>query len=260
MILPIEKFEELRLKDIKPGYKLLFRGEPGTLKSTLAFYSIWENIDSSNQGIYLLFEENEKIFLDQLKSMNIYDDRKAKKQWLTIIPFSVYPYENEINGKIITEIGDDIFTQKNFTINQFLTDIENYLEHMKQSCEEKQVKMIVFDPLSTIKDFYQKKNPIGVRTELQQLFKHPLFEKVVTIFITEKTREPYFHNAEEYLADGIFDLMLHPTIPSKIVIQCRKMRGHDINRIPHVLMFEKESKGYKFKLGETVPGNLDGYK
>lgn len=241
MELTIDGLErDIGIKELKEGYKILIRGDPGSLKSTLAFYLVWNVCNPENKAIYLLFEEDEFIFLNHLESMGIHPRKKMDNNSLLLLPVPIFPTEE---GK---KIADDILAPQ-----EFINQLNSFLNKLEEIGEKEKYKMVVFDTLSTIKDFYQADSIKDIRINLQKLFKHPSLKKVISFFITEKTKDSVF-NVEDYLVDGIIDMRFYAQRPSDVLFQCKKMRGYKINRVPHVVKFDSGTK-YKFKLGETVP-------
>lgn len=236
MDLNIGNLEEfINIKQILKGYKILIRGEPGTLKSTLAFWSICSNCNENDKAVYFSFEENKDIFLKQLTSMEQMDDildynKKMQSEQLYFVTNPVWPPNDR---------------KKVNSAESFIDEFQVSLNEIKK---DPKIKMIVIDPLSTIKDYLQAfitpnekridYKPGMIRYDLHEIFNHSLFNNVVSFFITEKSTSDFIFNTEDYLVDGIFDLRNSETAPKRFtIISCVKMRGHNIDREDYKLVY-----------------------
>ena len=243
--------------DIEKGYKILIKGEPGTLKSTLVFWLVHLACDEENRAIYFSFEEDIEIFRNHLRHMEVIKKDGKEKDYLQLLTYpGLKPGEDR---KKIYGSPDD-----------FIKDLLNLLDENDKNIKDSKVSMIVFDPWSTIKDYLLacNRNIANIRNRIPSkesitsykreifrynihtIFNHPFFEKVVSFFIVEKTNDSKF-NVEDYLVDTIFELRISETSRAHpVIIRCAKMRGYNIKHSDFTLYYHPHTG---FDVREVLP-------
>ncbi len=131
MELTIEGLEkDTGIGDIKEGNKILFRGEPGTLKSTLAYYLVWNACSNEKKALYLLFEESKKVFSDHLNNMQIDTSKKEMNGSLILKTFTVFSSNNGLstdNGYTIIDFKERI-KEEVLSYQNFLKNFESFVK------------------------------------------------------------------------------------------------------------------------------------
>ena len=208
---------------------VLLAGTPGTMKSTLAYYTLLSNAQGGEtKALYLTLEQDKDNFMYHLNKlglgdnaegrMNLFDLTTTREQWLK------WSQNNEADAKIEENDGK-------MNLNTFKKQLETLKGAMG-------FNLLVIDSLPVVEMMFKMKDP---RDDLFHFFKWLKTLNVTTFVITEMTQDsPKFSKHDiDFLADGIIKLSMVNISPTKVQrqIQIVKMRGVDHTTDPFELRF-----------------------
>ncbi len=192
---------------VPEGYVVLLSGAPGTMKSSLAFSILYQNVlQEGRKAAYFTLEQSKDLLLEQMASMGMADE----KVWENLV---------------LLDMGN---IRKNLN---FLQGRGTWLELFKMYCnnvmKSDKISILVVDSLDVLETM--TKTP-DRRSELYFLFEWLRDLGPLAFLISEKSMDlgPLSLAPDEaYLADGIIELNMHPT--SDLYVQRRlrvmKMRA-----------------------------------
>ena len=214
--LNIEGLDDKMDEGIPDKHIVLIAGTPGTMKSTLAYYTLLANAQSGNaKALYLTLEQDKDNFMYHLNKigfgdnaegrMNLFDLTTTREQWLK--------WKKDGRGAEAEGTGG----------KSSLDTFKNQLETLKGAMD---FNLLAIDSLPVVEMMFQMKDP---RDDLFQFFKWLKTLGVTTMLITEMTQDsPKFSKHDiDFLADGIIKLSMEQVSPTKVQrqIQVIKMRG-----------------------------------
>jgi circadian clock protein KaiC len=210
---------------IPEGHIVLIAGTPGTMKSSLAYYFLNQNVLKSDlRGLYLSFEQSRNSLNFQLAQMNMNIDLGERLQIVDL-------------SKIRKAAGD--FKNKNW-----LDVVQKHLELLHRKYK---FNLLVIDslPVLEILSLIEEK-----RTKLFRFFEWLRDLRLTTLIINEVSPDPNILRDEDFLADGILHLTLERIGDIDIFrrIRCVKMRGMDHN----TSIFTLEYKDNLFKITQAI--------
>jgi len=201
----IEGFDEKLGGGIPEGSIVLLCGEPGTLKSTVVFYSMFYNaIKESKPGVFISLEQSRDSFIRHLKGFNL--DLKAVEDQVSIVDLGII--RKNLAG-MVNKAWIDVFKM--------------YAENMKKALN---YRILAIDSLPVLEVMARFQNP---REDMFQFFAW-LRELESTIFIISEMKAGELHYGkygEEFVADGIIHVKMECVDDANIQrrIRCVKMRG-----------------------------------
>ncbi len=206
---------------IPEGHIILIAGTPGTMKSSLSYYFLYNNVMAQNaRGLYLSFEQSKKSLIFQMSRMGL---DKDLGDGLKIVDLSR-----------IRSVASDYKGKNWFNI------IKKHLELLHNKY---QFNILVIDslPVLEILSLMDEK-----RTKLFQFFEWLRKLNLTTLIINEVSADPNILRDEDFLADGIIHLTLERVGDIDIFrrIRCVKLRGMDHN----TSIFTIEYKDKLFKI------------
>jgi KaiC/GvpD/RAD55 family RecA-like ATPase len=210
---------------IPEGHIVLIAGTPGTMKSSLAYYFLNQNVLKSDlSGMYLSFEQSKDSLNFQLAQMNMNIDLGERLQIVDL-------------SKIRKAAGD--FKSKNW-----LNVVQKHLELLHKKYR---FNLLVIDslPVLEILSLIEEK-----RTKLFRFFEWLRDLRLTTLIINEVSPDPNILRDEDFLADGIIHLTLERIGDIDIFrrIRCVKMRGMNHN----TSIFTLEYKDNRFKITQAI--------
>jgi KaiC/GvpD/RAD55 family RecA-like ATPase len=210
---------------IPEGHIVLIAGTPGTMKSSLAYYFLNQNVLKSDlRGLYLSFEQSRNSLNFQLAQMNMNIDLGERLQIVDL-------------SKIRKAAGD--FKNKNW-----LDVVQKHLELLHRKYK---FNLLVIDslPVLEILSLIEEK-----RTKLFRFFEWLRDLRLTTLIINEVSPDPNILRDEDFLADGILHLTLERIGDIDIFrrTRCVKMRGMDHN----TSIFTLEYKDNLFKITQAI--------
>jgi KaiC/GvpD/RAD55 family RecA-like ATPase len=221
----IRGFDEELGGGIPEGHLILVSGTPGTMKSSVAYNILYNNIKhKSSQGVYVSLEQSRENLLFQIESLGLDDIDELK---LTILDMA----------KIRKEI--DMTKER-----PWLDVLKKHLVYLKESLD---FDLLVIDSLPVAEMI---SNVEDERAYLFYFFEWIRDLKVTSFIISEISTDPSKVYPEEFLADGIILLTLERINEVDVSrrIRCVKMRGVNHN----TGYFTLEFKDDEFQAGQAI--------
>lgn len=221
----IKGFDEELGGGIPEGHIILISGTPGTMKSSVAYNILYNNIKNEESiGVYVSLEQSRENFLFQIESLGLHDIEELK---LTILDMA----------KIRKEV--DMTKEK-----PWLDVMKKHLDYLKESLN---FDLLVIDSLPVVEMLSKIEDE---RAYLFYFFEWLRDLKVTTFIISEISTDPSTVYPEEFLADGIVLLTMERVNEVDVHrrIRCVKMRGVNHN----TGYFTLEFKGDAFQASQTI--------
>lgn len=238
----IEGFDQYLEPGIPWGSVCLVMGGPGTLKTTLTFSLLYNNMKKKNlKGLYISLEQSKESLMANMANIGMKD---INKDTLEIADYGTLRlmlkkaldrtrtdlnrnHEPGPNGKML-DMKKPIPEDNNVGIN-WLDDIQKLI---RDRVEFGDVSLVVIDSLNGLYALTDFTNP---RKELFHFFGF-LREINVTSFLIAEAMptSPIIgeYGVEQFLSDGILEMGVIEDHEPMRYIQVRKIRGihHDMNK------------------------------
>ena len=214
----IEGLDEKMQGGIPAGSVVLLVGEPGTMKSSIAFNMLYNNAkaDSVN-GLYVTLEQGTKSLSRHMAGLGMNPDDVGEK--IEIVDIGLI-------RKKLTQLREQSWVQV----------FKMYTKNLKESSD---YNLLVIDSLPVLEVLARFENP---REELFHLFEWLRDLGVTTFLITEMNPDSkaYAEKGEDFLADGIMYLRMQETGDVSVQRQIRivKMRATEHNTDYHTMLFD----------------------
>jgi KaiC/GvpD/RAD55 family RecA-like ATPase len=213
----IEGFDDKLNGGIPRGHNILILGEPGTMKSSLAFYMLYKNaIDSDLKGAYITLEQSRESFLEHIEAMGI--DFNNVKENITVVDLSLI-------RKNLDKLGQQTWTQI----------FKMYAQNLKKNMN---YDIMVLDSLPVLELLANFPEP---RNDLFHLFEWLKELNVTIILISEMSQsaKDFGKFGEDFLSDGIIHLKMENVdgVTVQRRIRCVKMRGTNHSPDYHTLLY-----------------------
>ena len=221
----IRGFDEELGGGIPEGHLILVSGTPGTMKSSIAYNILYNNIKhESSQGVYVSLEQSRENLLFQIESLGLDDIDELK---LTILDMAKIRKEIEMTKE-----------------RPWLDVLKKHLVYLKESLN---FDLLVIDSLPVAEMI---SNVEDERAYLFYFFEWIRDLKVTSFIISEISTDPSKVYPEEFLADGIILLTLERVNEVDVSrrIRCVKMRGVNHN----TGYFTLEFKDDEFQAGQAI--------
>jgi KaiC/GvpD/RAD55 family RecA-like ATPase len=229
----IEGLDEKLQGGIPAGSVILLVGEPGTMKSSVAYNVLYNNAKENGiNGLYVTLEQGSASLSKHMTGMGMNPEEVKKNIELVDIG---------LIRKKLTQLREQSWVQV----------FKMYTKNLKESSD---YGLLVIDSLPVLEVLAKFENP---REELFHLFEWLRDLGVTTLLISEMNPDSkaYSENGEDFLADGIVYLrmMEEGDVSVQRHIRFVKLRATDHNTDYHSLLFD----GGKFKatkvIGRTKP-------
>jgi circadian clock protein KaiC len=181
----VEGLDERLHGGIPHGHSVLVAGTPGTMKSTLAYYILYQNAKAERKdGIYVTFEQSKESIVQQMGSLGLQFD--AVKDYLTILDMAT------MRGEV------DDFGVKT-------TWIQMAQQSIKDAYERNGADIIAFDSLGIFQLVAGLDQP---RAQLYQFVKRIKGFGATSLWISEMDAgsQKYGRWDEDFLMDGVFHI------------------------------------------------------
>ncbi|MFA5895682.1 MAG: ATPase domain-containing protein [Thermoplasmata archaeon] len=214
----IHGFDEKLGGGIPVGMVVLLAGEPGTMKSTIAFNILYQNaLKEGRPGTYISLEQGRDNFTRHLIGM------------------SLSPKDVEAKVSIV-DLGMIRRNLDDMAQRTWIEIFKMYAANLKRSLN---YEVLVVDSLPVLELMARFETP---REELFQLFEWLRDLKATTILISEMKAgsEDFGKYGEEFLSDGIIHLKMERVDDANIQrrIRCVKMRGTNHSPNYYTLIFQ----------------------
>lgn len=222
---------------IPRGHIALIRGSTGTMKSSLAYYILYNNALEGRRGLYVTLEQDAKSLADQMKSLGML--ASAAVRLIPILDLSRGREKlQELQKKMQSLEG-----------NEFRSPILKdgfhgvYQRKVEELVKEHNLEMLVFDSLDALEliaGFRER------RKDLYDVFEWLRSLKVTVFVISESSPDLLtFMRSEDcsdeaFLADAIFELKMETVNDVDIQrrIRCVKMRSVEHTTDYFTLIYE----------------------
>ncbi|MFO7619354.1 MAG: ATPase domain-containing protein [Thermoplasmata archaeon] len=214
----IEGFDDKLQGGIPAGSVVLLVGQPGTMKSSVAFNMLFNSaLEKGLKGLYVTLEQSSKSLAKHMASMGM--DPEQVRDKIEVIDIGLI-------RKKLTQLQEQSWMQV----------FKMYTKNLKDSND---YQLLVIDSLPVLNVLAKFHNP---REELFHLFEWLRDLGVTTVIITEMTPDsPKFSDyGEDFLADGIIYLRMAEMgdVSVQRQIRCVKMRSVNHNGDYHSLLFD----------------------
>lgn len=216
---------------IPDKYVTLICGRAGTMKSTLAYYILFNNAKiKKKRGIYVTLEQTRVSLLEHMIKLGM-DTKTLTDSGSGIVVIDMTRLRKETKAKTV---GEDV----NW-VDSIIQTVESY--KVKYSCD-----ILVLDSLAALYSLATFNNP---RSDIFFFFER-LRELDMSVFIISEMLDPTkdqfgMFGVEDFLADGIIHLDLEKSSRRvNLFLSVFKMRKTNHDRSYYPLMFD----GSKFEI------------
>ncbi len=215
----VRGFDDKLYGGIPKNSVVLVVGEPGTMKSSLCSYILYQNArQAKKRGVYFTFEQGRESLTNHLYDMGI--DFSEYEEYLSIVDLSLIRKNTEKLGQ---HTWIDIFKM--------------YARNLQQNMA---YDIMVLDSLPVLEMLARFQDP---RNDLFHLFEW-LKELGLTTFVISEMQQstsPFGMNGEDFLADGLIHVKMERVDDVNIQrrIRCVKMRGTNHSPHFHTLLFSE---------------------
>ncbi len=216
----VDGLDEKMEGGIPRGNVVLLAGEPGSLKSTVAFHMAYQNaVKENRRALYVTMEQSRESLLQNMEGVGMRPEAVADK--LSIV-----------------DIGHIRRSLNVLGTKSWLEILKSFAQNVKES---QGYDILVIDSLPVLETLSTFDNP---RNELFHFFEWMRGLEVTSLLITEThPGEGYGEYGEDYLADGIIHLMMSKVNEETIQRRVRvvKMRSSNHSSNLFSLLLEKGS-------------------
>jgi len=229
----IHGFDEKLGGGIPKGHIVILAGEPGTMKSTIAFNLLYQNaVREDVPGCYISLEQGRDSLSRHLVSMGL--------------------NPTDVEDKVsIVDLGMIRRNLDGMAERTWLEIFKMYASNLKRTLN---YEVLIVDSLPVLEVMARFENP---REEIFQLFEWLRDLKITAMLIGELKpgSEDFGRNGEEFLCDGIFHTKMERVDDSNIQrrIRCVKMRGTAHSPNFYTLIFQNGVLQVTRILSESAP-------
>jgi circadian clock protein KaiC len=214
----IRGFDEKLSGGVPGGHVVLVVGEPGTMKSTVAFNLMYHNaLREDRAGTYIILEQSRASFAAHLRGLGL------------------NPKDVEDRVSVV-DLGMVRKTLEGLENRTWMEIFKMYAANLKESLE---YDILVVDSLPVFEVMARFENP---REELFRFFEWLRELEATTFLISEMRRgqDSYGKHGEDFIADGILHLKMVQVDDANIQrrIRCVKMRGTSHSPNYYTLLFQ----------------------
>jgi circadian clock protein KaiC len=225
-------FDEKLGGGIPEGSVVLVVGEPGTMKSSVAFNILFHNASQANvQGLYISLEQSRESLMDHMTGLNM----------------DISVCEDNVN---ILDLG---LIRKNLTMladQSWMHVFKMYVENLQKSHD---FRLLVLDSLPVLELLAEFKSP---RADLFHFFEWLRDQEITTFLISEMSQASpaYAKYDEDFLADGIIHVKMEKVDDINIQrrIRCVKMRSANHSPNFFTLLFHDGTFEVTKVIGESM--------
>lgn len=201
----VHGFDDCMQGGIPEGHMVLICGSAGTMKSTLAYSILYNEISNHGAGgLYITLEQSKTNLLTHMGGMGM----------------DTGTMENKLNVLDLTQMRKEILTEPQAVWMDFVSRLVELVQGVK-GC-----KLVVLDSLNALYSLVNFSNP---RNELFLFFEKFRNLGMTTFFIAESTADTATcgeFGIEDFMCDGIIRLTMREEGDSfNRYIRCVKMRS-----------------------------------
>ena len=214
----IEGFDRILEGGIPQGHIVLLAGTPGTMKSSISYYMLYNHaVESGRTSVYVTLEQSRDSLLRQMEKMGMASDKVADK---------VHVLDLSIIRKKLKEIAGG---------TSWLQVFKTYITNLRENLR---FDMLVIDSMEVLETMAEIRNR---RTDLFYLFEWMRDLGVTVFLISESSSERLIDGKydEGYLSDGIITLKMQliRDVEMQRRIRCVKMRETNHDPSYHSLLY-----------------------
>ena len=222
--------EDILRGGIPQGHVILIRGASGTMKSSLAYYILYHNALAGLPGLYVSLEQSAGSLLEHVASLGL--KATAVSDALPILDLS---RGREHLEEMVARVG--AMTEATAPRGEALVAVlKAKIHELRKRRRFELLAIDSWDALELILEFRDR------RAETFGFFEWLRDLGVTSLLISEEPewQAPSTGLEEEFLADGIVLLRLHPVTETAYQrrVQCVKMRSVNQDSDDHTLLFE----------------------
>ncbi|HOE52422.1 MAG TPA: ATPase domain-containing protein [Methanomassiliicoccales archaeon] len=206
----IDGFDRILEGGIPKGHIVLVAGTPGTMKSSVSYYMLYNHaVESGITSVYVTLEQGRESLLRQMEKMGM--DVERVKDNLHVLDLAII-------RKRLKEVAGG---------TSWLHVFKTYIANLKQNLD---FSLLVIDSMEVLETMAEIRNR---RTDLFYLFEWLRDLGVTVLLISESSSERLIEGKfdEGYLSDGIITLKMQliRDVEMQRRIRCVKMRetNHD---------------------------------
>jgi circadian clock protein KaiC len=201
----IQGFDDCMEGGIPEGHMILICGSAGTMKSSLAYSILYNEVSKNDiRGLYITLEQSRENLLTHVNSMGM-DTSKV---------------EGKLSILDLTQMRKELLAESQGILMDFISRLIELIQDV-EDC-----KLVVLDSLSALYSLVNFNNP---RNELFLFFEKFRSLGMTTFFIVESNSETMScgeFGVEDFMCDGIIRLMMKEIEGSfNRYIRCVKMRS-----------------------------------
>ncbi len=215
---------------VPQGHVVLLRGGSGTMKSSMAYYSLYRNAQHGVPGLYVTLEQSAGSLLEHVASLGLQATTVSER--LPVLDLSRGREQLEQTALKVASLASPSMS----TGDALLTALKSKLTGLRTKLGYELLVIDSWDALELILDFQDP------RTETFSFFEWLRDLGVTSFLISEEPAAdaPTDVLDVEFLADGILHLTMVPVTETSFQrrLQCTKMRSVNQNSDEHTLLFE----------------------
>jgi len=214
----IEGFDDKLNGGIPKRHVVLLAGEPGTMKSSVAYNILYNNAKYHDiKGVYVTLEQGRESLLVHMENLGMKTDDVEKN--ISVVDLSLI-------RKNLEKLGQQTWMQI----------FKMYAQNLKNNMDYDVLILDSLPVLELLADFEDARN------ELFHFFEWLRELEVTTFLITEMPHasDKYAKNGEDFLADGIIHLKMERVDDVNIQRRIRAVKMRSTNHSPnyYTLLFE----------------------
>lgn len=214
---------------IPPGSVVLLRGSSGTMKSSLAYYVLYQNALKGVPGLYVTLEQSAGSLLEHIAGLGL----RATEVSETLPILDLSRGREHLEG-LVAKIAEMRGPEAPRKVD-LLEVLKDKLLDLQRATKARLVAIDSWDALESLLEFEDR------RGETFRFFQWLRGTGLTAILVSEVV--PAALDAgfeEEFLADGVVQLTLERTgeISFQRRIQCVKLRSADHRAEPYTLLFQ----------------------
>jgi KaiC/GvpD/RAD55 family RecA-like ATPase len=205
---------------IPKGHVILLVGQPGTMKSSLAFSMLYNNAKRTGlSGVQVSLEQSRDSLVDNMKGLGMKLDSEIAKR-ISILDLGFI-------RKKLTQFGN----------HTWMEIFKMYTRNLKSNMD---YDLLVIDSLPVIEVMARFRNP---REDLFHLFEWFRDLDTTTVLIHEMPQDNnrFAQHGEDFLSDGIIHLDMkreHNVVKLYLAVTKMRKTNHDRGYFP--LLFDKD--------------------
>lgn len=215
----IDGFDENMEGGVPKGYVVLISGQPGTMKSSIAFNALYKNAKKKNvNSLYVTLEQSRKNMIYHLKRMGM--DYDEVKDYVSIVDIGLMRKKME-----------NLDSNKTAWMELF----KMYVKNLKDTVG---YEILVVDSLPVLEIMAKFEDK---RTEMFKMFEWFRDLEITTFLVSEVSQSLDVLYDENYLADGVISLRKERVgkVATQRHIIIDKLRATNHNTGYFMLMFKK---------------------